>query len=149
MVSGLHPRSLLGFLQAGVAELVLHTVAETTGGDHVTVLEEAVEDGGNHDVVSLKHLSPVLEGLVGGDDGGAPFVAAADQLEEEAGPLRSRALVTQLVGHQEIQLLQVMEAASQGTVYGGSDQLVQGSGDIGEEDPFAGLAGLRARPVAR
>jgi SRSO17 transposase len=55
-------------------ESVLEPVAGAVDGDHVAVVQEAVEDGGGQDFVA-EHLSPFAEGLVRGEDDGAFFVA--------------------------------------------------------------------------
>src|SRR5664280_2033976 len=46
-------------------------------------MEKAVEDGGGDGGVVVEDLRPMLEGLVGGDDQRAAFVAMADDLEEQ------------------------------------------------------------------
>jgi hypothetical protein len=48
-------------------EPVLEPVARSVDGDHVAVVEEAVEDGGGEDFVA-EYLSPFAEGLVRGQD---------------------------------------------------------------------------------
>ena len=47
------------------------------------MVEEAVEERGGHGGVAGEDGGPLLESDVGGDDGGAAFVAFADDLEEE------------------------------------------------------------------
>jgi hypothetical protein len=51
----------------------------------MSVVEEAVEEGGSHGSITGEDLRPVFEGDVGGDDDGARFVAFANGLEEEFG----------------------------------------------------------------
>ena len=54
-------------------EPVLEPVAGAVDGDHVAMMEEAVEDGGGQDFVA-EHLTPFTEGLVRGQDDRALFV---------------------------------------------------------------------------
>lgn len=49
------------------------------------MVKEAVEDGGGDDAVVVEDGRPVFEGLVGGEDDGALFVALTDDLEEQVG----------------------------------------------------------------
>ena len=56
----------------------------SVGIDHVAVVEETVEDGGGEDVVA-KNLAPFGEAFVAGDDHGAAFIAAGDELEDHVG----------------------------------------------------------------
>jgi hypothetical protein len=51
----------------------------------MSVVEEAVEEGGSHGSITGKDLRPVFEGDVGGDDDGARFVAFANDSKEEFG----------------------------------------------------------------
>jgi hypothetical protein len=46
--------------------------------------QESVEDGGGEDVVA-EDAAPFGEALVAGDDHGAAFVAAGDELEDHVG----------------------------------------------------------------
>jgi hypothetical protein len=54
-------------------EPVFEPVAGSVDGDHVAVVEKAVEDGGGEDLVT-EHLSPLAEGLVRGQEDRALFV---------------------------------------------------------------------------
>jgi hypothetical protein len=69
--------------EAGLA-LFPHMVGVTFDVEDGGTVEESVQGGGGHDRVAGKDMAPLGEGLVGGDDGGElPFVADADDLEEE------------------------------------------------------------------
>jgi len=48
------------------------------------VMEEAIEQGGHRSGVA-QELAPVLDGAIGREEGGGPFVAAHDDLEEILG----------------------------------------------------------------
>ena len=75
-------RNILGRL-----DLVFHPVPGTFDHDDFSVMEESVKDGGSQGVVVIEDRSPLLEGLVGGQENGTPFIPAADDLEKEIGPL--------------------------------------------------------------
>ena len=60
------------------------SVAVALDIDHLGVVEEPVEDGGGEDVVA-EDVAPFGEGFVAGDDHGAAFVAAGDELEDHVG----------------------------------------------------------------
>jgi hypothetical protein len=65
------------------------------------VVDEAVDHGGGYDVVA-EGLAPAAEGQVRGDDDGALFVAAGDELEEQVrrvGVERDVADLVALCGH--------------------------------------------------
>ena len=71
---------------ASVFGAVLHAEAGAFEHDGVAVVEEAVEHGGGDGGVAVEDGGPLFEGLVGGQDDGAAFVAGADDLEEQVGP---------------------------------------------------------------
>ena len=51
------------------------------------MMEESVKDGGGDGAVVVEDGGPLFEGFVGGEDDGTAFVALADDLEEEVGPM--------------------------------------------------------------
>jgi hypothetical protein len=53
--------------------------------DLVGAVHEAVEDGGGRGAVVIEDLRPLLEGAMGGNDGGAVLVALTDDLEQGIG----------------------------------------------------------------
>jgi len=61
---------------------VLEPVAASGYRDHFGVVEQSVEDGAGGRHVA-KELSPFLDGTIGGHQGGAVFVAAHDDLQED------------------------------------------------------------------
>ena len=66
-------------------EPVFHAVAGAFDDDGMAVVEEAVEHSGGDGGVAVEDGGPLFEGFVGGEDDGAPFVAGADDLEQEVG----------------------------------------------------------------
>ena len=48
-------------------------------------MQQTVQHGGGQGGVIAKHLGPLFVGLIGGDDGGARFLALAEDLEEQVG----------------------------------------------------------------
>src|SRR3954466_1777571 len=67
----------------GVA-VATHAVAVAGDGEDGGVVQEAVEDGGGDGGV-VEDLAPVGDAAVGGQDDGAVFVAAADDLKQVRG----------------------------------------------------------------
>lgn len=56
-------------------------VAVAPDVDHLAVVEQPVDERGGHDPVG-EDVPPLLEALVGGEDGGADLIAPVDELEE-------------------------------------------------------------------
>ena len=72
---------------ASGVDAVLHAVAFAFDDDGLGVVEDAVEDGRGQGAVIVEHRRPVLVDLVGGQHDGAAFVALADDLEQQVGPV--------------------------------------------------------------
>ena len=66
-------------IECCAASIALDIHLENSG-----VMDEAVDGGERHGLV-WKDLAPVAEWLIGGDQHGAPLVAASDQLEQHTG----------------------------------------------------------------
>ena len=64
------------------------------------MVQQPVEDRGGNDLIA-EQLLPVPEALVGGDDGGASFVAVADELEEQVGFLAVDGKIPHLIDHHQ------------------------------------------------
>src|SRR5436190_7317104 len=60
-------------------------------------MQQAVQNGRGDGGIVIEDTGPVFVGLVGGNNGGALFVAAADDLEEEIGPDFINRQVAQLI----------------------------------------------------
>ncbi len=65
--------------QAGLA-LFLQPEALALDVERGGVVQQAIEDGGGHDLIA-EHLVPVGKALVGGEYRGGPLVAAGDEAE--------------------------------------------------------------------
>ena len=61
---------------------VAEPIAATLDVEHVTVVQQSIEDGGGEDLVAGEHLGPVADALVGGDQDAAALVAVAHHREE-------------------------------------------------------------------
>jgi len=88
--------------------MLTHPVAVATDVDDVAVMQDAVEECGGHDVVA-EDVAPLLERLVGGEDGGGPFIAPADELEEQHGPGAGVGQVADLVHDEESRMGEDLE----------------------------------------
>ena len=64
-------------------------------------MEQAVEQGGGQGAVVVEDLRPLLEGAVGGNDGGAALVALTDHLEQGVGAELVDRQIAQLVDHEQ------------------------------------------------
>ena len=64
---------------------ILEAIGTAADIEDDALVQEPVEDGGGHGLVSGEDAGPVLDALVGGDGGGAASVAIADEAEEEPG----------------------------------------------------------------
>jgi hypothetical protein len=98
----------------GLPELgvTAHAVAVAADVDDVAVVQEAVDQGGGHDVVA-EDLAPLLEALVGGEDGGGVLVAAGHELEEEHGAVAGDGQVADLVDNEDGRVGQGLETLAE------------------------------------
>ncbi len=62
---------------------VAEAVAASLDVEHVTMMQQPIEDGGGEDLVAGQELRPVLDAFVGGDEDRAAAVAIGDEAEEE------------------------------------------------------------------
>ena len=86
-------------------------------------MHESVGDGAGGGGV-VEELSPVLEGQVGGDDGGGSLVAVVEDLVEQIGAASVEGQVSQLVDEQELGGGPSREASGEGVACLGGDELV-------------------------
>ena len=68
---------------------MLETVAVAVHLQDVNVVGEPVKQSAG-EPLGAEHVGPLVEGQVGGDQDGAPFVALAEDLEEESAPVVER-----------------------------------------------------------
>jgi tetratricopeptide (TPR) repeat protein len=80
--------------------VLAHPVAVAADVDDVAVMDEPVDRGTGHDVVT-DDLAPLLEALVAGEHGGGALVAPAHELAEEHGPGAGDGQVADLVDDEE------------------------------------------------
>ena len=78
------------------ATLVFETVAITTDGDDVAMVQHAVEDGGGGVRVAKDH-APFRYGAVAGDEEATALIAPRHQLEEQMGDLGLERQVAELI----------------------------------------------------
>src|SRR5665213_3232482 len=92
--------ALLFALEGGAPAVAIDVHLEDGGA-----VDEAIDGGEGHGGV-WEALAPFAERLVGGDQGGAALVAAADQLEENGGLGLLRGDVGQVVEDQEVEAVE-------------------------------------------
>lgn len=76
----------------------------------MAVVEDAVDESGSHHLVA-KDLTPLLEALVGCQDGGGVLVAAPHELEEQHRSRLADRQVTDLIDDQQRRMAEHSEAA--------------------------------------
>ena len=101
-------------------------------------LEEAVEDGPGDSRIP-EDLAPILQGAVGGEDDGAPLVAAGERREEVLGGGGRQAAHARVFDNQEVHL---PEAADELPAGAGSLGLSQVLDQVEGGATEGGLAGL-------
>ena len=79
------------------------------------VMDEAIDSGERHSLV-WKNLAPVAEWLIGGDQHGAPLVAASDQLEQYTGFGLILADVDDVIEDQQMIFVELGERGFRGRV---------------------------------
>ena len=72
-------------------------------------MQQAIEDRRGDDGIA-KHLTPLAEALVGGEDNRAPLIAPRDELEEEVRPMLVNRDVADLVDDQQLGQTILLEA---------------------------------------
>lgn len=92
--------------------MMTHAEAVAADVDDVTVVQQAIDERGGHDLVA-QDLAPLLEPFVGCEDSGRSLIAPVDELEEEHGTGLADRQVADLVDDQERGIGEDLEAASQ------------------------------------
>ena len=103
-------------------------------------MDEPVGDSAGGSGV-VNELAPVLEGQVGGDEGGGAQVAAVEDRTEEVGAASVEAQISELVDDEELWGGPSSEALVESVSSGGSDEIVDEIGGENEADPTAVKAG--------
>ena len=86
-------------------------------------MNEAVDGGEGHGGV-WEDLAPFAERLVGGDEGGAAFVAGADQLEEDGGLGLVLRDVGEVVEDQQVEAVEAGDGRFEGQLAPGDLELL-------------------------
>ena len=73
---------IIRYLGGGALPALLETVAVAVHLQDVNVVGEPVKQSAG-EPLGAEHVGPLVEGQVGGDQDGAPFVALAEDLKEE------------------------------------------------------------------
>jgi hypothetical protein len=102
-------------------------------------VDEAVGDGGGSGAV-VEQVAPVLEGQVGGDDGGGALVALVEDLVEQVGAAGVEAQVAELVDEEKVGSRPSGEAAVEGVAGLAGDEVVDEIGGEYEADAVAAQA---------
>ncbi len=80
--------------------VISHAVTVPSDVDDVTVVEQAVDEGAGHDVVT-EDRAPVFKALVAGKDRRGVFVPPAHELEKEHGPIATDGEIANLIHDQQ------------------------------------------------
>ena len=84
-----------------VGGALVEAVAGAGNGDDIGAVEESVEDGvGCGDVA--EELAPFFDGAVGGHDGGAVFVSAHDDFQEDFAAAAGEIFEAHVVDDEEV-----------------------------------------------
>lgn len=102
------------------------------------LMDEPVDGGERHGGVR-EDLVPLAEGLVGGDQHGAPLVAGADELEQHTGLGLVLGDVCKVVEDEQVELVELGQRALEGEVAPGLLQLLDEIGGAGEHHPVSVL----------
>ena len=97
----------------------------------------------------VEQLAPVLEGEVGGDDGGGPLIAAVEDLVEEVGAARVEGEVAKLVDEDQVVAGPSGEAPGEGVFGLAGDEVVDEVGGEDESSAVSAEAGELAEGIGQ
>ena len=97
-------------------------------------MDEAVDGGERHGGIG-EDLSPFAEGLVGGDEHGAPLVAGADELEQHAGLGLVLGDVGEVVEDQQVEAIEPVDGGFEAEFAARDLKLLDEIGGAGEHAP--------------
>src|SRR3954468_5499027 len=140
-----------GSFAGALLEAVAEAPALGAGVDDVGLVGDAVNDGLGQAGVG-EDLGPFAEREVGGDDQAAAFVAFGDDLKDELGGARGQGQVAQLIEADELGAGVAADDAGEFAARFGFLEFVGQSGERGEADApalLAGADGQRDREVRR
>ena len=104
------------------------------------MVQQAVQQGGGHDVVT-EEGAPVFKTPIGGKDGGALLVAGIDQLEEQVGAAGFDRQVADLIDDEQCDPVDVAQARLEGAGAFGLGERGNEFGQGREIDALMGLDG--------
>ena len=122
-------------------DAVFHAVAGAFDDDGVAMMKETVEHGGGDSGVTVENGGPLVEGLVGGEDDGAAFVAGADDLEEQISSALVDGEVADFVEDKQSRVGVFAQFGFEGAFGLGGVESVDDVDGVGEENAHALLAG--------
>jgi hypothetical protein len=101
---------------------VVHAVAAAVQADDLGVVQEAVEDRPSGGVVA-QDLAPVFDRAIGGEHGGADFVAASEDFQDVLGGRAWQAAHAQVLDDQQVDSSQLLDQFLAGAGGGGLGQV--------------------------
>ena len=135
---------IIRYLGGGALPAVLETVAVAVHLQDVNVVGEPVKQSAG-EPLGAEHVGPLVEGQVGGDQDGAPFVALAEDLEEEFRTGGGEGDEAQLVDDEKPEAGQLPLQVEQPAIVSGLHELVDQGRGGGEAYGHSLLAGGQAQ----
>ena len=135
---------IIRYLGGGALPAVLETVALAVHLQDVNVVGEPVKQSAG-EPLGAEHVGPLVEGQVGGDQDGAPFVALAEDLEEEFRTGGGEGDEAQLVDDEKPEAGQLPLQVEQPAIVSGLHELVDQGRGGGEAYGHSLLAGGQAQ----
>ena len=126
--------------RGGALPAALEAVALAVHFQDVDVVGETIQQRAG-EPLRPEDLGPLVEGQIGGHQGGAPFVALAEDLEEQFRPGVGQGHEAQLVDDEEPEACQLPLQVEQPAFVPGLHELVDQGGGRGEAHRQATLAG--------
>ena len=129
---------IIRYLGGGALPAVLETVAVAVHLQDVNVVGEPVKQSAG-EPLGAEHVGPLVEGQVGGDQDGAPFVALAEDLEEEFRTGGGEGDEAQLVDDEKPEAGQLPLQVEQPAIVSGLHELVdqgRGGGEAWKDNVF-------------
>ena len=135
---------IIRYLGGGALPAVLETVALAVHLQDVNVVGEPVKQSAG-EPLGAEHVGPLVEGQVGGGQDGAPFVALAEDLEEEFRTGGGEGDEAQLVDDEKPEAGQLPLQVEQPAIVSGLHELVDQGRGGGEAYGHSLLAGGQAQ----
>jgi len=126
-------------VSAELLDLLVGASGLSGDADEQSLVDEPVGDGRSGGGV-VEELAPLLEGQIGGDDGGSALVASVEDLVEQVCTASIEAEVSELVDEDEVGLGPGCEPTGEGVAGLGGDELVDEVCGEGEADALSAQA---------